>query len=329
MDKEKQKKYSLLIKSLGQLLAFTKLYNMEHAVVKKKTTDVFTEINTISDNQPIVFSELDGVFLVNDEVINQNNRMIEQLVQSFRWLGIGSLNLEPGMKQEEFNALVWLWGNSKKFQGIDEVKKYFGEKGVTHIIPYFATYKMVKEDEVVVKEAEVLKLGDVPGAAREQFLQHLNKGSVVSQIKAGDKLCQFLAHEPTFLTEKTLESVKDQDNPETLEKLLWAIGSYLIEETTTASTEAANRRVINELKDSLLGSWEKNEGKAHLKKDADRILTGISAALQVKGLTLLYKKHKKGLESTTKKLKKIYETLPEQSVLRQKTQEDLQKLGVI
>ncbi|MBU3958690.1 MAG: hypothetical protein KKE91_02385, partial [Candidatus Omnitrophica bacterium] len=116
--------------------------------------------------------------------------------------------------------------------------------------------------------------------------------------------------------------------PEELIKTLWLIGDHLLgEAAATAKGEGANRKSIDGLKAHLLSLWGKKPDKERWKGETEKTFTAISAALEIKRLILLYKKHKKGLETITNKLSKILKLLPPESQLYFKTMEELAKMG--
>ena len=56
-------------------------------------------------------------------------------------------------------------------------------------------------------------------------------------------------------------------------------------------------------------------------------ITAISAALELKGLLMLYKKHKKEFESVLDKIKSILESLPPESQLYKETKAEISRAG--
>jgi len=110
-------------------------------------------------------------------------------------------------------------------------------------------------------------------------------------------------------------------------KILWLIADYLVDEVSTVRQEEINHKVLNELKDRVLILWEEKKVKMPLTEEMHKTFTVINAALQIKGLISLYKRHKKELETITNKLKDIINTLPPESQLYCKVKEELNKIG--
>ena len=68
--------------------------------------------------------------------------------------------------------------------------------------------------------------------------------------------------------------------------------------------------------------WEEKQVKMPLTEEAHKTFTVINAALQIKGLISLYKRHKKELGGLIDKLKNIIKTIPPESQLYQKVKEE-------
>jgi len=100
----------------------------------------------------------------------------------------------------------------------------------------------------------------------------------------------------------------------------------LIDGINSAKQEEINRRVLNELKDRLLILWEEKQIKIPLTEDLHKTFTAINAALQIKGLISLYKRHRKELVTLIDKLKNIIKILPPESQLYRKVKEEWDKI---
>ncbi len=326
MDGDLLKKYMSLTKGLGQLLSVARLYNSTHPVFKEKAKEVFAEIVPLMEGkQSLVLSEIEGTFLINGEKIELKNSLISNLAERIRNLKLGSLDLEPGLSIEELELLIGFLNLKTHALGETHVREYFKEKGATHVIPRFATYRLVGEDEKIVKEGETLKINDIPAEIISRFSEDLKKGMVVEQL--GKEEYRFLAHDSKFLSGLMSDLTKDAASTEGIGKILWMIGDYLIDEISTAKEEELNSRVLEDFKHQLLASWEQKKDGTAWKEEVEKTFAAISAALKLKGFLLLYKKHKKVLEGVAKKLSALLETLPPGSQIHKKTKEKLGKIG--
>ena len=154
-------------------------------------------------------------------------------------------------------------------------------------------------------------------------------GKVIEKLKTADPHYKVAAHNPVFLAGLTSNILKDKSEPQDLEKILWLMADYLIDEIGTAKEEEINRKVLDDIKKRLLAMWQDNPEKKHAIRHFDKIYGVINSALQLKELVSVYKRHKKEVESTIGKIKKIMEGLPADSKLYQKTKEELVQIGVI
>ena len=179
-----------------------------------------------------------------------------------------------------------------------------------------------------MKEEGMLRPEDVPLELLNRFSQDLKEGKVASNIKEKkDRIYSFLAHQPGTLSKIAYDAVKDSKPSEELSKILWLIGDYLIDEINSAKEEEINLRVMHELKEQLLGLWEDKQDKERWQKETHKAFESINSCLQIKGLLLLYKKHKKEVETAAEKIAKIVKSLPRQSQLYLKAKEELRKTG--
>ena len=296
MDQDKKTiAYKHFVKGMGQIMALSRLYSFDHPVVKTKSEEVFGEINNfISDNGALVFSQSpESALVVNGEELKSEDSIMARFIQSFRNLKIGSIDLTPQLTLNEFSVFIDLLSNADKFKEGRSVKDFLRENKVTHIIPSVATYKLINEHESVVEDGSVIKIKDLSPEVIQSFTLDLNIGEVNKKIKEGNRAYQVLAHDPGALSRGIIDYIKDKDQPDALTKILWLIGDYLIDEINSAKQEEINRRVLNELKDRLLILWEEKKVKVPLTEEVQRTFTAINAAIQIKGLFSLYKRHRK------------------------------------
>ena len=329
MDNNIPHKYYPLAVKLGQLLAMSRLYSSEHPIVKEKAKHVFLEINKLMlDKQSLVLSESEGFFIINGEKIEGNkDSMIKHVVESFHSLQVGSLDLEPGLSIEELMLFINLLSQKEHLMAKTQIEEYLRQRGAKHIIPRFATYKLVKEGEKIVKKGEVLSVDNISPVLIDKFSQDLKKGEMSEYLKKREKEYLILAHDPKFLSSLTFDLTKEINSVEEVAKILWLIGDYLIDEINTTREEELNRKILDDFKKRLLYLGEQREDKARWKDEIEKTFVAINAALELKRLILLYKRHKKELETVVKKLIDILETLPPESQIYKKAKENWGEIG--
>lgn len=328
MDKNNPKTYLVLVKTLGQLLSISRLYKFEHPVFKKSLRPVFTEVNEfIKENDSLNFFQSGSILLVNGEEIEIKDSLVAEFTKSFHNLQLGSLSFEYGITVEEFEVFMRILYQEETLQGEDKIKQYLNAKGVKHIIPRAATYKMVQEDEVIVKNGGILNIDEIPNEILDKFVQDLKNAKVSEKLVHEETNYKFVAHNPVFLSETVFNLIKDKEEPEELSKILWAMGDYLIDEIDTVNKEELNRKILDDIKKNLFSVFEQKLNKEHLKNEIQKIFIAINTALQLKGLILVFEKHKNSIVKIEKRIKKILELLPQDSQLYQKTKEKLEKIG--
>lgn len=286
MGVSKAKPYKLIIKSMGQVLALSKLYNQGHPVVKAKMNEVFNQIlKLITETGPLVFAESpEATLLVNGEEVKEEDSLMKRFIQDFRNLKLGSLDLKYGLTIEELGTFIDLLNNPEKVSGNLKIREYLKNNGSLHLEPSFAAYKLVNENEIVVKEDEVARLSDIPEDKINAFIQCLSLGNLDNRALKEDKAYSLLAHDPAFLCKVITDKPEYYNSPENFTKILWVIGDYLIGEIESVRQEELNRKIINELKEKLVVGVG---GKNIPKEGINRTLVAISATLQLKGLILL------------------------------------------
>ncbi|MEI6831562.1 MAG: hypothetical protein WCK61_02535 [Candidatus Omnitrophota bacterium] len=328
MIQDKLAVYKHFIKGIGQTLALTRLYSFDHPVIKVKVKEVFGEIiNFISDNGTLVFSESpEATLLVNGEELKSEDSLMARFIQNFRNLKIGSIDLMPQLTIDEFYVFIELLNNTDKLKEEGSIKEFLKAKKAVHIIPSFASYKLINEHESIIKDNSAIRIEDLPPEVIKNFNLDLNIGEVNKKIKEGDQIYQVLAHDPETLSHAVIDYIKDKEQPDELTKILWLIGDYLINEIKSAKQEEINRRVLNELKDRLLISWEEKQVKPLLTEEMHKTFMALNAVIQIKGLFSLYKKHKKELAALIDKLKNIIKDLPLESQLYRKVKEEWDRI---
>jgi len=320
MDADKKQSYLNLLRKLSMLLYNTKLYGVEHHVTKAQSPEVLSEIEKVTlKNTSLILSAQGNLTFINGEELEVRDGLSKNFMSDLAKLKIGSLDLEPGLTMDELDALMLLLIGSSKLAGVEQAKEFLAEHHAKHIIPVFASYKMVQEDEQIVKEGEVVNIDQLPPEAAESFSSDLQHGIIKDKT---------LAHNPLFLCGVFNDLIQTINTPEDLLKAIWVIGEYLIDEISTATEMEVNRKVLEQLQAHLLARLEQKENKEEWKKTIEKSFEKIIAALQLKKFILLYKKHKKQLEAVSKKICSLLQHIPEDSKLYQKTKEELKKVGI-
>ncbi|MEI7690704.1 MAG: hypothetical protein WCI63_03705 [bacterium] len=327
-QKNKIIEYKLIVKGLGQALAVSKLYSFDHPVVKNKTKEVYGEVRKyIATKGKLVFSESpEATLLINGEELISVDSLTARFMQAFRNLKIGSIELLPGVKLDEFYAFIDLLINVDKLQEEGSIKGFLKTKKVTHIIPSFASYKLVNEHETITKKGDVIRADELSPDMIKKFTTDLTAGSIDKKIKAGNKIYQILAHDSEALSQVISENVKPEEQSDQITEILCLIGDYLVDEVNTAKQKEINIRVLNELKDKLLILYEEKKIKIPPLEEVDKTFATINAALQIKGLIALYAKNRQEQAVLYEKLKRAIKDLPTESRLYQKAKEDWDRI---
>jgi|GEM_PF-5590333 len=318
-----------LSKSLAQLVSLAKMYNLEHPIVKDKMQNVYKDLKDFfaESKQSIVLAKSADMLLMNGEKVEAADKLMMRFIEDFIALDIGSMEIETAVSLEELIAFVQLMCHVGNIIGSEKIKKFLAEKNVTHLVARAATFKLVQENEDIVKKGESVNIEELPPEVVKTFSVDLAEGKVAEKIKNAGKDYRKAAHNSTFLAGVAFNLLKDKDSPEALEKVLWLMADYLVDEIGTFKEENMNRKVLEDIRTKLLDMWRKKHGREETVENIEKTYDVINTALQIKGLVTLYKKHKKELEASIRKIKGIVKNLPADSQLYLKTMKDLSEAG--
>jgi hypothetical protein len=326
---ESIKFYKRISKNLAQLISLAKMYKYEHPMVTKKAEDTYKELKDFlsESKQSLVFAKSADMLLINGEKIEPESNLMKKFIDDFINLDIGSLEIEPNAGKEDLDAFIHLICHAEQSRGVDKIKQFFLNKKAAHVTARAATFKLVQENEDIVKKGGFVKVEDIPPEVLLKFSQDLKEGNVAQGLKSGDKDYKTAAHNSTFLASMAFNLLKDKDSPEGLEKILWLMADYLIDEIGSFKEEDMNREVLEDVKKKLLEKWQDKPEKKPMAEHVERTYKVINTALQLKGLMAIYKKHKKSIETTVKRIKNIVKNLPQDSQLYQKITKTLAETG--
>jgi hypothetical protein len=326
---DKIKSYKRISKNLAQIISLSKMYKPEHPMVKQKMQSVYEELRNFFNEhkQSIVLAKSADMLLMNGEKMEVDDRLMAKFVEDFTTLDIGSIELELGLDVSELELFVTMLKGAEKIVGAEKIKEFLAGKKAPHLIARAATFKLVQENEDIVKKGEFIKVDEIPPDVLKKFTKDFAEGKVGETLKSADKDYKHAAHNSTFLAGLTFDLIKDHDKPEDLEKILWLLADYLVDEIGTAKEEEINREVLEEIKKKLLSRWKDDSYRKRAEEHIEKTYSVINVAMELKRLLALYKKHRGALEKSTAKIRKIMRNLPTESQLYRKTAENLAEIG--
>jgi hypothetical protein len=321
---DRTKAYRRIARSLAQMVSLAKMYKCNHPMVAAKAEDTYKELAGFFSEarEAIVFAKSADMLLINGEKIEPDNTLMKKFIEDFAALDIGSIELEPGTAREELTVFILLLCQAGKTCGVEKVKQFLSEKRAGHLIPRAATFKLVSEDEDVIKKDAFIKVEEVPPEVLKMFSRDLKDGKVRENLGSSGKEYRLAAHNSTLLAGIAFDLLGEKGSktaPEDLEKVLWLMADYLIDEIGSFKEEDLNRKVLEEIRDKLLSKWHGRPEEKELTGHMEKTYVVINTALQLKGLLAIHKKHKKAMDSAAKKIKSIMSSLPPDSQLYKKT----------
>jgi|GEM_PF-3340655 len=204
--------YMHLIQRLAMLLYHTKLYyGLNNPVVMKELSEVLAEIETLtSKKETLTFSVLGNTMFLSGEKLEIRDGLSKQFLLNLAKLGLGALDLRPGLTANDLSALMSLLVNNANLKGKEEIKKYLDEHNIKHIVPHLATYQLVHENEQVVKEGSVVNVDKLSSKAIGDYASDLKHASTNKPLAGSvDEINKFLfnlSHNPA--EDKTIKDGK-------------------------------------------------------------------------------------------------------------------------
>lgn len=187
---EKEIQYAELLKLLAFVLNSYRLYTEKHPATQLAVRNFSTSLeNLLQTETAFTLGFIEGRMLANDLSMDNKKPGVPQVVRDCQRLKIESLTFDRGVGEEELNSFFKLMASPPRtLEGMGGFKTAFEQAGFEHIRLGALLFKLVKEEEEVVKKGELgpgeKGTGEEAPAepARriermEEVIEHCSKGS--------------------------------------------------------------------------------------------------------------------------------------------------------
>ena len=237
---EIETQYGDIIKLFSLVLKQSRLYSPTHPAAQVAFRNFTAALEqAVSSAGPITFGFIEGRIVVNDQPFDRKNTGVGDLLKECQHLHIESIIFEPGVTETEIGALVRVMTIPQKtIEETGGFKQAFDNEGFQRIRLGTSRYRMIKEEEEVVKKSEI---GSGQGEA-EKEAPGVSPGRTVDRMEeviehgltGSEQAIDFDIERLSYEVEKRPESVARQmvrraDNLGSLKRIVQDMGRFLRE----------------------------------------------------------------------------------------------------
>ena len=154
LDAATKNQLSQFGRTIALLFNRSMMYQADHPFVQQSINQFLESasslLNVIS---PLVFILNREQFFVDEEPLDPRLNM-GRVLAVFKNNGIQSISIEPGLEKREVSVFLEIFGDIRRYNGVEGFKKAIFSRGVTSIKVNHVRYKKITEDdEVISREA--------------------------------------------------------------------------------------------------------------------------------------------------------------------------------
>lgn len=235
---EKETQFGEIIKLFSLVLKQSRLYSATHPAAQLAFRNFYSGLQQlVTSDGALTFGFMEAQIVVNEQPFDRKKTGVGDLLKECQHLHIESLIFEPGVTEEELNSLVRVMTIPRgTIEAEGGFKKAFEKEGFQRIRLGMSRYRMIKEEEEVVKKSE---LG--PGQEEtEPKASRLPRGKTVERMEeviehgltGAENEIHFDLERLGYEVERKPESVARQmvrqaDNLESLKRIVQDMGHFL------------------------------------------------------------------------------------------------------
>ena len=154
---EKETQYAELVKLFASVLNSYRLYTEKHPATQLAIRNFSTSLeNLLQTETAFTLGFIEGRILANDLSMDSKKPGVPQVVRDCQRLKIESLTFARGVSEEELNSFFKLMASPPRtLEGMGGFKTAFDQAGFEHIRLGALFFKLVKEEEEVVRREDV------------------------------------------------------------------------------------------------------------------------------------------------------------------------------
>lgn len=293
---DKETAYAEVIKFFALALKQNRLYTEKHPAAQMAVRGFFGALErALSSEGALTFGFMDGRIIVNDHPLAGKSTGVSELLRESHRLQINGLVFERGVGEEEINSFFKIIAMPpKSVEELGGFKKVFEGKNFQYVRLETTRYKMIKEEEEVVKKSESGK-GEgeregggkkkeevvTPGRGRriermEELVEHLIKGGEgkIELTLDVERLAYEVEKKPEIIAREVVHRAEDL---EALKRIVQDLGRFLQEHLARPLIEEGKdfspriSRFAKEFKKALEGPDVPDDFKASVQELVARL----------------------------------------------------------
>lgn len=234
---EKETQYAELVKLFASVLNSYRLYTEKHPATQLAIRNFSTSLeNLLQIETGFTLGFIEGRMLANDLSMDSKKPGVPQVVRDCQRLKIESLTFARGVSEEELNSLFKLMASPPRtLEGMGGFKTAFDQVGFEHIRLGALFFKLVKEEEEVVRREEI---GPAEREAREEaaaeparkiermeeVIEHCLKGSQGGIDFDAERLSFEVEKKPDVVVRQMLDQATDLDG---LKRIVAGVSGFM------------------------------------------------------------------------------------------------------
>lgn len=236
---EKDTQVAEIIKLFSLVLKQYRLYSPTHPAAQLAFRNFFTILaESLSGTGNLTFGFMEGQIVVNEEALDRKKTGVGDLLKECQHLHIESLIFEPGVTEAEITALIRVMSiQSKTLQEAGGFKQAFDNEAFQRIRLGTSRYRMIKEEEEVIKKTDLGTVGgeaDAEGSAMPRRTVDRMEEVIEHGLTGTENGIDFDIERLSYEVERRPENVARQmvrraDNLESLKRVVQDMGHFLRE----------------------------------------------------------------------------------------------------
>ncbi|MBI2358415.1 MAG: GAF domain-containing sensor histidine kinase [Deltaproteobacteria bacterium] len=221
---EKETQYAEIVKLLALVLNRYRLYTEKHPAAQLAVRDFSAGLEKLLQTETaFTLGFTEGHILANDLSMDSKKPGVPEVIRECKRLQIESLTFARGGGEEELSSLFKLMAAPPRtLEGMGGFKTAFEQAGFEHIRLGVSLFKLVREEEEVVRREEIgrpereARKEAAPEPARKvermaEVIDHCLKGSQGEIVFDGERLSFEVERKPEVVAEQMLRQTTDLD----------------------------------------------------------------------------------------------------------------------
>lgn len=207
-DRKQNKMFVTIGRTFCLVFNRVTMYAKDHPYTKEAIGEFYQALRDgLGHHTPIVIIMSHDHFFVEDEPFDSRLNT-SRMVAHFKKQGIESISFDAGLEESELAKFFRIFGDSKQFRNIDELKAKVASSGVSNVKVNYVFFKKMNSDEELILKEELddFKSG-ANGNARnvmvKEVLNRITHSIVLEEFEKSISL-QSLVEDPAKLSDQLI-----------------------------------------------------------------------------------------------------------------------------